>query len=426
MSNSIRWRAIGANSFWVFLATFSQAFTQWAIMTFIARQDGPVTLGNYALAQAFANPAGYLAWLNLRQQYVISKLENSGWPDFLFLRVVVSMVAFMTIVAGIYLYYQDLSIFGIAAGVFIVKHAEGLFDLSYGRLQFERRTTQLGTYSAVRAILSVPIFYICYSLIRDLTISLVWFAVVNYAFFAFQSLRLKMDILPLGFFDFSAERSRSRLSLIVHLVPYAISSVMMALVTSVPRFTLEFSVGAAELGRFAAVAHFLAVGSVVVGSMAHGLAGPLVAARDSKSIRDFLTLVYGPSIVIQLLCLVAIVVAAFVGETLVVGIYGSAFTGGKELLIWTSIAAGPVYAVAIAGFGCYTLQKQVSFFWIQTAGVVLVGLLTLCFAPNLRANAAFLGMAVCGIVQIVAFSVVFWSTAKEWRRENAVADSMRA
>lgn len=395
-------------------------------MAIIARQDGPIALGNYALAQAFANPAGYLAWLNLRQQYVISKLENSGWPDFLFLRTVVSLIVFVAIVAGIYFYYQDPSIFGVAAGVFIVKHAEGLFDLSYGRLQFERRMTQLGKYSAARAILSIPIFYLLYRLAGDLTVALALFALFNYAFFAFQSLMLKMDLLPSGLFDFSAERSRSRFNLTVYLVPLAVSSVMMALVTSVPRFTLELSVGAAELGRFAAVAHFLAVGSVVVGSMAHALAPPLAAARDSRNVRTFLTLVYGPSIAIQLLCLAAIVIAAFIGDALVAGIYGAAFTDGKELLIWASIAAGPVYAVAIAGFGCYTLQKKATFFWIQTAGVVIVGLVTLAFAPTLMANAAFLAMAACGLVQIAAFSVVFWRTARDWTRENEAASAVRA
>ena len=387
-------------------------------MAIIARQDGPIALGNYALAQAFANPAGYLAWLNLRQQYVISKIDNSGWPDYLFLRIFVAMLVFVGVVTGIYFYYQDPSIFGVAAGVFLVKHAEGLFDLSYGRLQFERRMTQLGKYSVVRSLLSVPFFYISYKITGSLTLALGLFAIFNYGYFVAQSLMSKMELLPDGLFDFSLQRSRNRLDLTIYLVPLAVSSVMMALVTSVPRFTLEFSVGAAELGRFAAVAHFLAVGSVVVGSMAHALAGPLAVARDSRSARTFLTLVYGPSIAIQLLCLVAIGVAALIGDALVAGIYGAAFTDGKELLIWAAIAAGPVYFVAIAGFGCYTLQKKSAFFWIQTGGVAIVGAVTLLFAPHMRANAAFLAMAICGVVQIVAFSVVFWGTVREWRRHG--------
>ena len=70
--SGMSWRRISANSIYVLLATAALAVLQWFIMAMIARREGTTALGQYALSQAFAVPASYLAWLSLRQQLLVA------------------------------------------------------------------------------------------------------------------------------------------------------------------------------------------------------------------------------------------------------------------------------------------------------------------------------------------------------------------
>ncbi|MBP0573869.1 hypothetical protein J8J27_24525, partial [Mycobacterium tuberculosis] len=97
----------------------------------------------------------------------------------------------------------------------------------------------------------------------------------------------------------------------------------------------------------------------------------MATAWKSGSFRAFFALVYGPAVLMQIGCLLLVVLASLVGEALVIAVYGGAFVGGRELLTWAAISAGPVYAAAIVSCGLYAMQRKGAFFWIQTLGVVV-------------------------------------------------------
>src|SRR5262245_64054236 len=88
------WRRIGANSIYVLLATAALASLQWFIMAMIARREGSAALGQYALSQAFAVPASYLAWLSLRQQLLVSGGQVGSASDMMFLRLIFPLIVF--------------------------------------------------------------------------------------------------------------------------------------------------------------------------------------------------------------------------------------------------------------------------------------------------------------------------------------------
>jgi O-antigen/teichoic acid export membrane protein len=300
-----------------------------------------------------------------------------------------------------------VNLLAVSAGVFLLKYSEGFFDLAYGRLQQERRMSNLGWLSLLRAFVSVPVFYVAYVDLKDLGLALVALSVLNFVFYIAQSSFLKMAFVQKGLFDFSASTVSRRSRLVIHLFPFAISTVMMALVTSVPRLLLEHSVGPAELGRFAAVAHFVAIGSVVVGSMTHAIAPTVASAIEKGDKKLFWTILFLPAICIQFLCLLGILLSMFLGDSLVTAIYGSDFSGDGQLLVWAAVAAGPVYFAAITGVGCYVLQAKRAFFSIHFGGLIVISVVTLLLVASMGAPAAFMAMALCGVLQVIAFSAVF-------------------
>ena len=121
------WRKIGINSGYLTTATISLAGLQLAIIILIARVDGPLLVGQYALAQAYAVPAYLFASLSIRQQYFVLQSDNVSLADFLFLRLVFPALVFASLLVIICFSYNFVSFCWLATGVFGMKYIEGDF-----------------------------------------------------------------------------------------------------------------------------------------------------------------------------------------------------------------------------------------------------------------------------------------------------------
>lgn len=405
------WRAIGANAFYVVISTAALALLQWLIMAAVARIDGPAALGYYTLAQAFATPAGYLAWLAMRQQLLVSREDGASPADFMLLRIVVPLVLFAALLAFIDFQYASSSLLAISFGVFAIKYAEGLFDLIYGRLQQTGQTRQVAMTSLSRCAISFVAFAAIYVWTRNLPLALVAIATIWLFLFVIQRRRLwpHVDLRELG--SLSSGRLVNLVRISGHLAPLAVSLAVMSFTFNAPRFLLEHLFGPEELGYFAASYHFLALGSVVVGSLGHSLLPGLSKAVKDGRQRSFWKQLMLPALLMQVLAVLGIGIAWLFGSDILGLVYGPRFAGYGILLVWAAAVAGPFYGAALLANGLHAAQMKRSLLGVQLVGLAVLVTATLLLAPRMSLPAGFVGILLGALAQALA-SVVqllrFW------------------
>jgi O-antigen/teichoic acid export membrane protein len=407
-------RKLGADSAYIMVAVTALAVLQWVIMAVAARIEGPRALGEYALAQAFATPASYLAWFSIRQQYLVSRESDGTGADYMFLRIVAPALVFGALLAFIGTVYSSTTLFWISAGIFAMKYAEGFFDFVYGRLQQVGEARTVATTSLTRCLISLIVFAAVYWVTRSLAPALFAITAVWLALFILQRRQLWAFVDLREVFAFSNLRTRA--SLAMRLMPLGVSAVIMSLITVAPRFLVEHQFGPAELGFFAAAIHFLTVGSIAVGSVGQSLMPGLSRAVVSGRTASFWKQLGLSVVAIQAMCLAGAGIAVLIGSDVLRIVYGPAFAQSGKLLVWAALAAGPVYCASLVTNAFYAAQLRTGLLALQLVSLAVIVIATLVLTPALGMAGAFAAMLIAGLTQCVLGALVL---AHFWKRQRA-------
>jgi O-antigen/teichoic acid export membrane protein len=405
------WRRISANSLYVLLATAALAVLQWVIVAMIARREGSVALGEYALSQAFAVPGSYLAWLSLRQQLLVSGGQLGSASDMMFLRLAFPLIVFGAILGFIAVSYQSQWLLTISACVLAQKYIEGFLDLSYAYMQKSNNWKSLAISTVVRCALLVIVFAAVYVLSGHLAAALIAVTGFSVLFYLIFDRRFDPPVRAANLFDFSRPASARRWGLVVLLLPLAISSVVMSLTMNAPRFLIDVILGPAELGHFAAVSHFVVLGAVATGSVGHAILPVLAETIRGRREREFWRQLIAIMVAVQVACGLGIAASVVLGGELLRLLYGNAFAGQAALLTAAAVAAGPVYCASIAANGCYAAGLRRGLLASQVIALLTVMFMTLLTLRSWGNFGAFGGMLAAGTMQLMFCLVVlhlFW------------------
>jgi len=399
------WQNLGRSSGYIMMTSMALAALQWAIILFIAHFEGPEPVGEYALAQAFATPATYLAWLSIRQHYLVSHDGGDSLVDYIFLRAVAPALVFVPLLVFINFWYASRSFFWIAAGVFATKYVEGFFDLAYGKMQSAGDIAGVASTSLARSLISIPIFGVFYLLTHNLPLALFSLAALWVAVFIVQRKRLALSADASQLFDLAPKRLSRRFATAIHLMPLGVSLVVMSLTTYAPRFLIDEVLGPKELGFFAAIFHFVTVGAIAAGSIGQALLPHLADSISKGSAHGFWKQLLWPVALVQCICAIGAFVAALIGSRLIELFYGAAFAGQGRMLVAAAIAAGPIYCAGIIANGCFAAQMRRGFLGVQCLSLLVIVVATLLLIPLIGVDGAFAGMIIAAFAQI-AFSII--------------------
>ena len=409
------WRRISANSIYVLLATVALAVLQWVIVAMIAQREGSAALGQYALSQAFAVPASYLAWLSLRQQLLVSGGRLGTASDMMFLRLAFPLVVFGGILAFIAVSYKSEWLLTISACVLAQKYVEGFLDLSYAYMQKSNNWRSLAISTVVRCALLVVVFAAVYGLSDRLAVALLAVTGMSVLFYLIFDRRFDPPVRAADLFDLSRQASARRWGMVVLLLPLAVSSVVMSLTMNAPRFLIDVILGPAELGYFAAVSHFVVLGAVATGSVGHAILPVLAETIRGRREREFWRQLIAIMVAVQVACGLGIVASVLFGGELLRLVYGNAFAGQAVLLTAAAVAAGPVYCASIAANGCYAAGLRRGLLASQMIALLTVMLTALLALRSWGNFGAFAGLLAGGMMQLICCLVFL---RRFWRRDR--------
>lgn len=424
-------RSVGGNFAWTLASGLMYALAQWGMLVAYARLGSMELLGEFALALAITAPVMLMARMQLRALQATDAREAYGFEHYLGLMVLnvlggILLCCFIGLVAG----------YSARVGVVIVmlalaKGFENVSEVFYGALQRAERMDLIARSQIAKSVLCLVIVPL-----------VLWMTGSSAA--AMAGLGLCWAIVLLLFDaqayrrEFGGERPWRRvwqtpwLSQSVRLksllgLAYAlgITSLLGSLRPNAPRYVLEAHFGQAELGMYAALAYFAALGGRVVqalGQVATPRLGRYHAEGDQRRYGRALAALAGGS---ALVGVCAIAGAVLLGRQVLTLFYGDAYAQNLELFVWLMVAAALEYVGVSLQIGL-TAARQLKAQPVLLAGsVAVVALASVWWVPSAGTVGAAWALALGWLVELSGSA---WINLRAWRRlgvqgECAGADS---
>lgn len=414
-----RRRSAGRNFAWTLSAGLVYAFAQWGVLVLFARLGTVERVGELALGLAITAPVMLMARMQLRALQATDARGSYGFEHYLGLMGLnvlggVLLCGAISVVAG-----YSARVGQVVVLLAVAKGFEALSDVFYGALQRAERLVLIARSIIAKSVLSLVLVALALwltgsSAVAAAALGLSW-AVVLFVF----------DV-PTYRRESGGERPWRRLwqppwraqgvrlwSLLGLAYALGITSLLGSLRPNVPRYLLEAHAGQAELGVYAALAYFSALGGRVVQALGQVLTprlGRYHAAGDARRYgRACLGFVGGAALV----GLCAIAGAALLGRQVLTLFYGAAYAGNLGLFVWLMGAAALEYmgvSLQAALTAARELKAQMG---MLVFSVVVVALASWWWVPRAGPVGAAWALSLGWLAEL---SCSGWLTVRAWRR----------
>lgn len=395
------------------------AVTNWGMQIVLAKLGGAAQLGTYALGVAVTTPAITLAQMNMRGVMVSDVARKHPFLDYFVARLLAVSAALVFFggigFGGAYEAAAAWVIFLTGIGVCV----DSVSDVCYGLMQSRERMRWIGISMAAKGILSITLLGGVFAATRDIVAAVGGSITASFLVAFLFDVRLTNRLLreegaaPLGpDLRWIGRASWSSVAVIfLTSLPLGVTLWLNSLSANLPRYYLERSFGAADLGIFSALAALIVVGRTVVnalGQAAHPRLAKLYRAADYGGFRRLSLQLLGIG---ALLAVAAPLVAALIGPPLLRFIYTAEYAAHNDLFILILAAGGLTYVSSFIGY-CIT---SAGYLKVQVAWAIAVLVAALVasayFIPQEGLVGAAKTLLVSGVVQLgfafVVLAVVY-------------------
>jgi O-antigen/teichoic acid export membrane protein len=371
---------------WTFAGNAFNAFSQWLVLSIIAKLGSAEMLGQYALAVAIAAPAAMLSHLNLRA-VVVTDIEGRHAPgEYMSVRLWTTGLGLAAIVAIGLASEQAPAVFLIGVAL----AAEAISDLYYAFLQRRERMERIAASMILRGLFSAAGVGLALWLTENLVAAVAAFAAVRVA--------------TLLVFDCATQRAAPlRLhghgDVLKSALPLGLVLMLGSLNTNLPRYAIEWSEGAKALGGFTAAASFLAVGNTMIHALGQAATPRLARAAISGDRAGFRRLSVQLAAMGALLGVAGVVAALALGRIVLHVLYRPEYVAYRDLLVALMGAAVFQYVAIALGYALTSARLfavQIPLLAAVSASVAITAFL---LVPRLGLPGAALSLAVGGCVQ---------------------------
>lgn len=380
---------------WTFAGNAVYAASQWAILSLMAKLGGGHMLGQYALAVAVTTPAVMLTHLNLRAVLATDLERRHSFGDYLAVRLQTTAAGMAAIAVLAFVCNRSAALAATIVLVGASQSAETVSDTYYGALQRRERMKPIAFSMMARAAVSLAALGTVLWLTRDLLSAVVALALGRVAVLVAYD-------RPKGSAGESLSRSgrQSEWTILRTALPLGVVLMLVALNTNTPRYVIQHYLGTRELGAFAAVAAFVAIGSTVVNALGQ-VATPRLARyfseRDLPRFRQTVVRLVGW---VLALGAAGVIVAAVLGRVILRVVYRPEYEAYSGLLIVVMGAAMVGYLAITLGYVVTSTRAFNAQMPLFCCVVASCGILSWVFVPKSGLPGAVLALAAAACLQI--------------------------
>ena len=410
---------MGGNFAWSLSAGLVYAIAQWGVLVAFARLGTMEMLGEFALGLAITAPVMLLARMHLRMLLATDAKGGYGFEHYLGMMV-------LNVLGGVLLCCAIALAVGYSARASLVivllalaKGFEALSEVFYGALQRAERMDLIARSSIAKSVLSVVLVVLALwttgsTAIAAAALGLSW-AVVLFLFDAQAYRREFGGARPWRQLWQTPWRTQgTRLKSLLGLA-YAlgITSLLSSLRPNVPRYMLEAHFGQAELGMYAALAYFTALGGRVVYSLGQAVTPRLGRYHATGDQRRYGRALVGFAGGAALIGACAIAGAALLGRWALTLFYGAAYAQNLELFVWLMAAAALEYVCVSLQIGLTAARELKVQALVLTASIAVAALASAWWVPSVGPVGAAWALALGWLVELASSA---WIVLRAWRR----------
>jgi O-antigen/teichoic acid export membrane protein len=400
--------SLRSNAAWAFLGQLVFATCHWGGLLIIGRLAGPEELGRYALAQAIVTPLILFGGLQMRQLQVADATQRYRFEDYLAVRVSgLAGAGIVTLAIALLGYHGELALAILLVGV--ARGFEGLSDVQYGLAHRHRRLDLVAQSLMLRGALGLLALGTGYYLTESLAVGLAGMAAAwGLTWWLFDRAVTRRWRQPPAPAPAPVPPLKRRLDLAWTALPLGVAMLLVTLNPNVPRYFIEGMVGIGALGLFAAMAHFVVAGRMLVNAVSQAAfprLADLYAVGDRAGFRRLQLRLMALS---ALPGLAGLLIAIAFGRELLGLLYGPPFAAGAEVFPWIMLVGAVLYLQTPFGYGLTAMHQvkvQPLIFGIAVAVNAVGCLLLIPRYGLLGATQAWLAAVIC---QLLLSLAVHW------------------
>ncbi|MFL5350080.1 MAG: lipopolysaccharide biosynthesis protein [Hyalangium sp.] len=411
-------QTVGSNFAWTLTAGLVYALAQWGVLVLYARLGTMEMVGEFALGLAITAPVMLLARMQIRTLQATDARGAYGFEHYLglLLLTVLGGVVLCCAIAWVAGYSARVST--IIALLALAKGFEALSEAFYGALQKAERMSLIARSLSAKSVLSVVLVGLALwltgsAILAAVALVLSWATVLF--LFDTQAYRREFGERPWRLLWRTPWREQGgRLKSLLGLA-YAlgITALLSSLRPNVPRYILEAHFGQAELGMYAALAYFTALGGRVVQALGQAVSPRLGRYHAEGDQRRYGRALAGFTGAAGLVGLCAIAGAVLLGRWALTLFYGAAYAQNLPLFVWLMVAAALEYVCVSLQIGL-TAARELKAQVVMLAGSIgVVALGSAWWVPSAGPMGAAWALALGWLIELSCSAAL---TVRAWKR----------
>lgn len=356
---------------WTLLGNGVYALCQWGIIIILAKLVTAEALGQYSLSQAILGPILMLAGFSLRLAVASDLKTQFTNREYLGFRLFTLAVGLLVAILVAFSTARSTAVIAMVGIVGLTQAAELVSDMLYGLHQRGGNLVR----PALSMILKGPIGLVA------LLAGILWGHNVLIGLAALSATRASVLVLydlrgALGDGDSALGVRRAYFPWRRHLQLYRVVffvgllALFSSLISTIPRYFIEFYLGSSELGVYAAITSLTAIGLMPVAALGVASFVPLARGFTDACPRDVLKILgvlLGLSFVIGA---GGVILARFAGPQILTLIFRHEYAVRTDLFLLTMIMGAVTFLSASLGVSLMAAR----IFKLQTILLAIVGI----------------------------------------------------
>jgi O-antigen/teichoic acid export membrane protein len=403
------------NFLWTLAGNVVYAACQWGILVALAKLGTPQMVGECALALAVTAPILIGAGLSLRSVQATDALREYKFHDYFSLRLLTTVAALLAVAGVVWSSGYGTHAAAVILIVGIAKGVESISDIVHGLWQQHERMDLIAGSLVLKGVLSLGVVALAVYFTGDLRVGacglvFVW-ALILLSYDARWAANVSGLARPLRL----RWRPRTLGALAWLALPAGVVMALVSFNVNVPRYFIEYHLGTAQLGIFAAMAYPMVAGATVIGALGQSATPRLSQYYASGERRAFLSLLLKLVGLASAVGLVAVLVIALAGRPILLLLYRPEYAEHVTAFLLLATATALGYVASILGYAMTAaryFRAQLPVFMLTTAVTAAACAL---LVPRQQLPGAALAMSLATLCQGAVSAAVIVHALKNGR-----------
>jgi O-antigen/teichoic acid export membrane protein len=424
--------SLRANFSWTFVGNTIYSACQWGALVALAKLSSPVIVGQYALGVAIATPVTSLTGLQMRPVIASDVKQTYKFGEYLGFRLASTTLAMLIILMIPLILHSGPMMTLLTFVIGLALAIESISDIYYARLQYIDRMDRIAKSQIMRAPLSLMALCFGVYFTEKLTWAVAFAVVVRAAVLLGYDRRVQTHSLE----PLDAHSPKSRLAfedlkqtlrprwelhkmgrILWLALPLGIVAMLVSLNGTMPRYFIQWKLGARELGIYSALAFLMSAGNLLVSALAQAVFVPLARYYAEGRRRAFTFLLLKLLGIGTVLGAGGLFVAWIAGPKLLTILYRPEYAAESRLLVWFMVVAWIAYLGQFMGSAMTSARLFAQQIPLFALGVLCITTGSYWLVPRMGLQGAIVASIVGLTVQLLVSAAILGYSLANLREE---------